>query len=75
VTLFVGLPCGMRAEPTGRITVTENGPYKIEGSLPIRSAKGEDVSREAPFFLCRCGQSQNKPFCDGSHSLVGFRDG
>ena len=55
-----------------RITVTPNGPYKVEGHVPITDARGEDVTREPRVFLCRCGQSKSKPFCDGSHKRVGF---
>ncbi len=55
-----------------RITVTENGPYKLEGPTPLRDATGADVTGEGVVFLCRCGQSQSKPFCDGSHARVGF---
>ena len=54
------------------VTVTKDGPYRVEGAPPLRDAAGEDVSRTGPAFLCRCGQSRNKPFCDGSHKRVGF---
>ncbi len=51
-----------------RITPTENGPLHVEGNLSING----ESSQEA--WLCRCGQSQNKPFCDGSHRQAGFAD-
>jgi CDGSH-type Zn-finger protein len=54
-----------------RITVTP-GPYMLEGEVPIQNASGEDVTGETRVFLCRCGQSSNKPFCDGTHNKVGF---
>ena len=49
-----------------------NGPLKIRGNLEITSGTGRVVSRITSAFLCRCGHSQNKPFCDGSHAKVGF---
>jgi CDGSH-type Zn-finger protein len=58
---------------TVQITITENGPYKVEGPIELTDHEGNAV--EAPgstVFLCRCGGSQNKPFCDGTHSKIGF---
>ena len=52
----------------------ENGPYKVQGPLPIYDHAGEEVRGDKQtVFLCRCGGSQNKPFCDGTHSRIGFR--
>ncbi len=55
-----------------RITVTENGPYKVEGGVELHDATGRVVTRDGPAFLCRCGGSQSKPFCDGTHRRNGF---
>ena len=49
-----------------------NGPLQIRGNLEITSGTGRMVARVTSVRLCRCGQSQNKPFCDGSHAKVGF---
>ena len=49
-----------------------NGPLKVSGNLEITSGTGRMVARITGAFLCRCGHSQNKPFCDGSHATVGF---
>lgn len=49
-----------------------NGPLKVRGNLEITSGTGRMVARVTSTFLCRCGHSQNKPFCDGSHAKVGF---
>ncbi|GFZ97119.1 ferritin-like domain-containing protein [Dyella caseinilytica] len=49
-----------------------NGPLKVRGNLEIISGTGRVVARITSAFLCRCGHSQNKPFCDGSHAKVGF---
>jgi CDGSH-type Zn-finger protein len=57
-----------------RITATENGPYKVEGPIELVDHDGEPVQVDRPtIFLCRCGGSENKPFCDGTHSRIGFK--
>lgn len=53
-----------------RVTLVPNGPITLRGDLVLPS--GERDTRAA---LCRCGQSSNKPFCDGTHAKVGWRDG
>jgi len=56
------------------ITVTDNGPYAITGSVELMGVKfGQGASTEH-YTLCRCGASKNKPFCDDSHWDAGFRD-
>ena len=55
-----------------KVTPTRNGPLQVEGALEICAASGRTVSRASETWLCRCGQSQNKPFCDGSHEKAGF---
>jgi CDGSH-type Zn-finger protein len=54
------------------IVVTEHGPYMVEGRVEVVNAEGQVVSAEGKVFLCRCGGSQNKPFCDGTHAKTGF---
>ena len=51
------------------ITVRTNGPLKIEGDLTIQDLDGNtyDLGGRTIVSLCRCGLSENKPFCDGSH--------
>jgi CDGSH-type Zn-finger protein len=58
----------------GQIKATENGPYVVEGVERIIDADGNeyDVSDRPRVSLCRCGGSTNKPFCDGTHSKLGF---
>ena len=58
----------------GVLTVTpqRNGPLQVSGNLELCSGTGRTVDRVTQAYLCRCGQSQNKPFCDGSHKRVGF---
>ncbi len=57
-----------------RITVSKNGSLKVEGDVPLYDHEGNAVeTREGrPYYLCRCGGSTNKPFCDGTHSKIGF---
>lgn len=56
------------------ITVRENGPYLVEGPVRIVDAEGNeyDISAKKRINLCRCGASTTKPFCDGTHSRLGF---
>jgi len=58
----------------GPLTVEpqRNGPLKVEGNLEICAGTGRVVQRVTQTRLCRCGQSQTKPFCDGSHRAAGF---
>jgi CDGSH-type Zn-finger protein len=57
------------------ITCAKNGPLRISGSFVIRDADGKefDLSGRDTVSLCRCGHSENKPFCDGAHGRCGFR--
>ena len=54
------------------ITPTLNGPLHLEGNMEICAGTGRTVARVTDAFLCRCGQSKSKPFCDGSHVIAGF---
>lgn len=61
-----------------KITVRLNGPYRVEapeGSIELVDAEGNpyDLTGKAAFSLCRCGGSLTKPFCDGTHSKIGFQ--
>ncbi len=55
-----------------RITPKKNGPNVVVGPLEICAGTGRTVSRVTRTVLCRCGDSSNKPFCDGSHVKKGF---
>jgi CDGSH-type Zn-finger protein/truncated hemoglobin YjbI len=61
------------------IEVTQDGCYRVTGTIPLTDATSADVPRAAGssrehYALCRCGHSQNKPFCSGMHWYVDFRD-
>jgi CDGSH-type Zn-finger protein len=69
---------GVRWEGRDRepgITIDRNGAYQVVGTPDFEDAQGglAPVSREH-FSLCRCGESENKPFCDGTHRFCGFED-
>jgi len=56
------------------VTVTDDGPYAITGGIELVGVTFGDGASKEHYTLCRCGASKNKPFCDGSHWHVGFRD-
>ena len=69
-----------------RITISENGPYLVEGDIsikdeiivndaddnPLKYKDGEKYPKKEGYHLCRCGKSGHKPFCDGSHIKTSF---
>ena len=60
---------------TVTITVSNNGPYRVTGPARVVDADGNeyDLSAKKRVSLCRCGASTTKPFCDGTHSKLGFQ--
>jgi CDGSH-type Zn-finger protein len=61
-----------------KITARKNGPFRVEtseGEVVLLDAEGSlyDLTGKPAFSLCRCGGSVNKPFCDGTHSKIGFQ--
>ncbi len=56
------------------IGVVDDGPLYVSGNIPITLADGTRIETRNRVTLCRCGQSGNKPLCDGSHKEAGFRD-
>jgi CDGSH-type Zn-finger protein len=75
------------SEATGmKIVVEKDGPYRVEGGVPLSKQiietdaeggsaewrQGDALGARASYELCRCGQSHDKPYCDGSHDEVGF---
>jgi CDGSH-type Zn-finger protein len=57
------------------IKTRHNGPYKVSGPVRLIDADGREYELPAdgePVALCRCGGSTTKPFCDGTHSKIGF---
>ncbi len=60
------------AAGTVRLTVFPGGPVQVDGPLTVKDAFGEVAVTTMQCWLCRCGASKNKPFCDGSHKEAGF---
>jgi CDGSH-type Zn-finger protein/uncharacterized Fe-S cluster protein YjdI len=60
---------------SGPVNVTPklNGPLLVSGNLEVVSGTGRTINRLTKTVLCRCGNSANKPYCDGSHTRVGFK--
>jgi CDGSH-type Zn-finger protein len=58
-----------------KITVRDNGPLLVTGEFTLHDPAGNTygLAGRTTLTLCRCGHSENKPFCDGSHNRVGFR--
>jgi len=65
-----------RTERPSKITISiiKDGPITFKGRLRLHNNLGQECIKQRG-SLCRCGQSANKPFCDGSHEKVGFRSG
>lgn len=75
----------MSAKPA--VTVSKDGPYLVSGTVPVQMqtitpnaeggswtwTEGRTFDAEAPYALCRCGHSANKPFCDGTHTKIRFK--
>ncbi|MEA2478627.1 MAG: hypothetical protein QOJ07_549 [Thermoleophilaceae bacterium] len=56
------------------ITPYRDGPYIVRGNFTVTDQDGHPIdARRKTIALCRCGKSQIRPFCDGTHKLIGFR--
>ena len=56
------------------IRPSKNGPLIVEGHVDLFDTEGNEITLDkARIALCRCGASSNKPFCDGTHSQIGFQ--
>ena len=66
---------GEQETPAADTTVEPrpNGPLFVRGRLKIVDADGQLIREDTRLALCRCGASENKPFCDGSHRRISFR--
>lgn len=62
-------------QPAVVIKMVNNGPYQVKGPMRLVDHTGNafDVPERRSVLLCRCGQSANKPFCDGAHARTGFQ--
>ncbi|MAT58648.1 MAG: CDGSH iron-sulfur domain-containing protein [Melioribacteraceae bacterium] len=57
-----------------KVTLLKNGPLMVEGKVTIKNSAGETIESTEKNFLCRCGGSSKKPFCDGTHKKIEFKD-
>ncbi|MBK8195414.1 MAG: (4Fe-4S)-binding protein [Lewinellaceae bacterium] len=71
---------GEKAVEPGQVDVetiveaSPNGPLMVYGNIRVKHADGAETVKHKVTAFCRCGQSQNKPYCDGSHKKAGFSD-
>lgn len=72
---FRRLDGGVQEEPQDDTTVEPqpNGPLFVRGRIKIVDGEGRLIREDTRVALCRCGASENMPFCDGSHKRIGFR--
>jgi uncharacterized Fe-S cluster protein YjdI len=55
------------------VEVVENGPLLVYGNITVKDKLGNEEHRDKVTAFCRCGQSNNKPYCDGTHTKIGFK--
>ncbi|PZE25654.1 MULTISPECIES: CDGSH iron-sulfur domain-containing protein [unclassified Curtobacterium] len=64
----------MTHDPDIEIVACPDGPLLVRGDVRITNPDGEDLPRRRrTVALCRCGKSMLKPYCDGTHKIIGFR--
>ena len=56
------------------VSTSDNGPYWVSGDFTVVAVAWKKFPVQGEAYLCRCGQSGEKPFCDGTHNMVGFSD-
>ncbi len=65
-------PGGTGTSSATRIEIMPGGPLVVYGSISIKDQNGNDTLKDQATAFCRCGQSANKPYCDGSHRKIRF---
>ena len=55
------------------IDIVKNGPLIVKGEVQLKDSEGNAYPAKQRMALCRCGASTTKPFCDGTHSKIGFQ--
>lgn len=56
------------------VEIVKNGPLIVYGSITVKDKDGKKTKKDKVTAFCRCGASSNKPYCDGTHLKIGFRD-
>lgn len=54
------------------ITPLKDGPLEVKGAVRVNASDGTEIKEAESVYLCRCGASEKKPYCDGSHKRIGF---
>lgn len=62
----------IKVESETIVEVSANGPLLVYGNVTVKDAAGNEVHKNKVTAFCRCGQSSNKPYCDGTHRKIGF---
>jgi len=62
----------MENNKKANFTVIEGGPLVVTGDFSIKGIDGKIIETNDKVYLCRCGDTKNRPFCDGSHKTNGF---
>jgi CDGSH-type Zn-finger protein len=57
-----------------KVQILKDGPLLVNGKLEITRPDGQKEMKEKSTAFCRCGHSANKPYCDGQHKVIGFKD-
>ncbi len=60
------------SEASAKITPLENGPLMVSGDVQVEGSHPRSA-KDKPVYLCRCGGSKNKPYCDGTHKTISFQ--
>ncbi|WP_091562907.1 CDGSH iron-sulfur domain-containing protein [Micromonospora pattaloongensis] len=70
------MPEPLPPRPAATVTPYEDGPLLVRGDFAVVTPEGERIETgRRTVALCRCGKSAIKPFCDGTHKVIGFRAG
>lgn len=56
------------------VEITKNGPMMVYGNITVKHKDGSEEKKHRVTAFCRCGASSNKPYCDGTHKKIGFKD-
>jgi CDGSH-type Zn-finger protein len=55
-----------------KVTPLVDGPLEVSGGVSVCASDGTEIRNAETVYLCRCGASEKKPFCDGTHKKIGF---
>ncbi len=64
----------MKIKTMADLSLVKDGPIQVKGGFELKGPDGNPIDCKEQIFLCRCGATGNKPFCDGSHTKSGFSD-